>query len=70
MVSGLFDYWQYLFEFSEVFEYGYAALGNCEDYSAFAGGSFFNETLFDEEVQVLFEYTAVDVCFVHDMRQF
>jgi len=42
LVAGFFDYREYLFEFSEVFEYGYASLSDGEDYSAFAYGAFFD----------------------------
>ena len=42
VVAGFFDDGEYLFEFSEVFEYGYASLGDGEDYSAFSDGAFFD----------------------------
>jgi len=68
-VPSFFDDWENLFEFSEVLEYSYASLGNSVDDSSLAYGSFFDELLFDEEVQVLLKYTAIYVSFVHDVSE-
>jgi hypothetical protein len=69
-VSCFFDYWQHLFEFSEVFEDGYASLGYGEYCSVFSNGSYFNEVLLSQEVQVFFQDLAVNICFIHYVRQF
>jgi len=53
-VSCFFNYWKYLFQFSEVFEYCYASLGYGEYCSVFSNGSLFNQVLFNEKVQVFF----------------
>ena len=44
-VSGFFDYGEHLFQFSEVFEDGYASLGYGEYCSVFSDGSFLNQVL-------------------------
>jgi hypothetical protein len=69
LASGFFNDGQHLFEFAEVLQHGYTSLCDCEDDSAFADGSFFNQTLFDEEVKVFFKDATVDVGFIHDVRQ-
>jgi hypothetical protein len=68
-VAKFFDYGQDLFEFSEVPQHGYASLGYGVDDSALAYVALFNELLFDEEVQVLLEDTAVNVSLVHDVSK-
>jgi phosphoribulokinase len=49
-ISGFFDDWENLFEFSEVLKYSYASLGHSVDDSSLAYCSFFDELLFDEKV--------------------
>ena len=69
LASCFLDNGQDLFEFAEVFEYGYAPLCDGKDYPAFAYGAFFDQPLFEEKVQVFFENATVDVGFVHDVCQ-
>jgi len=69
-VSCFLNYREHLFQFSEVFEHGYASLGYGEYCSASSNGSFLNEVLLGQKVQVFFQDFAVDVRFIHYMRQF
>jgi hypothetical protein len=59
-----------MFQFSEVFEYGYASLGYDEYGSASSSSSFFNQVLPNQKAQVFFQDSAVDVRFVHYVCQF
>jgi len=68
--SCLFYDGQDLFQFSEVLQHGNASLGYGVDYSTLAHISFFDKALFDQEVEVFFQYATVDVGLVHDVREF
>src|SRR5271157_972890 len=61
---------EHLFEFSEVFEHCYAPWSNSEHRPAFSDDPFFNQVLLKQKIQVFFQDFAVDVRFIHYMRQF
>jgi len=69
-VSCFLNYRKRLFQFSEVLEHGYASRGYGEHCSAFSNGPFLNQALLSQKVQVFFQNFAVDVRFIHYMRQF
>src|SRR5271157_3556694 len=68
-VSCFLNYWEHLFQFSEVFEHGYASWSNGEHCPAFSNDPFLNQVLLNQKIQVFFQDLAVDVRFIHYMRQ-
>jgi len=69
-VSCFFNYGEHLFQFSEILEHGYASLGYGEYCSVFSNGSFLNQVLLNQKVQVFFQDFAVNVRLIHYVRQF